>query len=83
MRVDLVLSDAADISELSHNLFNQCCHFVYGDAAMWLKIKCVQHSKKAIFMQNFAMSMTPDTVIVNIKGGSQKFLGHYKSLKAI
>ena len=42
---------------MSHNLFNQCCHFVYSDAVMWLK--CVWHSKKAIFTQNFAMSMTP------------------------
>ena len=37
--------------------FNRCCHFVYGDAAMWLK--CVRHPKYAIFMQNFAISATP------------------------
>ena len=35
-----------------------CCHFAYGDAAMWLK--CIQHLKNAIFMQNFAMSVTPE-----------------------
>ena len=43
---------------MSHNLFNRCCHFAYGDAAM--RLKCVRHSKNAIFTQNFAMSVTPD-----------------------
>ena len=43
---------------VSHNLFNRCCHFAYGDAAMWLN--CIWHLKKAIFTQNFAMSATPD-----------------------
>ena len=43
---------------MRHNLFNPCCHFVYGDTAMWLK--CTQHPKNAIFMQHFAMSTTPD-----------------------
>ena len=38
-------------TSVSHNLFNRCCHFAYGDAAMWLK--CVRHSKNAIFTQNF------------------------------
>ena len=42
---------------MSHNLFNWCCHFVYGDAVMWLK--CVWHPWNAIFTQNFAMSTIP------------------------
>ena len=42
-----------------HNLFNRCCHFAYGDAAM--RLKCVWHSKNAIFTQNFAMSLAPDS----------------------
>ena len=41
---------------MSNNLFNRCCHFAYSDTAMWLK--CVWHSKNAIFTQNFAMSTT-------------------------
>ena len=32
-------------------------HFVYSDATMWPK--CVLHPKNAIFMQNFAVIMTP------------------------
>ena len=42
---------------MRHNLFNRCCHFAYGDAAMWLK--CVRHPENAVFTQNFAMSATP------------------------
>ena len=49
LQVDLLLSDAASTSE-AYNLFNVCCHFAYGDAAMWLK--CVRHPKNAIFTQN-------------------------------
>ena len=45
---------------MSHNLFNRCCHFAYGDAVMWLN--CVWHWKNAIFMQHFAMSATPVSV---------------------
>ena len=59
LEVDLVLSDAASTSETS-GLFNRCCHFAYGDAAMWLK--CVRHPKNAIFTQNYAMSATPENV---------------------
>ena len=35
-------------------------HFVYGDAAMWLK--CIRHPKNAIFTQNCAMNVTPDNI---------------------
>ena len=56
LQVDLVLSDAASTSEAGVTCFNWCCHFAYGDAAMWLR--CVRHPKNAIFMQNFAMSVT-------------------------
>ena len=45
-----------------HKVFNWCCHFAYGDAAMWLK--CVRHPKNAIFMQNFAMSATPESITI-------------------
>ena len=50
LQMDLVLSDAASTSEVGITCFNWCCHFAYGDAAMWLR--CVRHPKNAIFMQN-------------------------------
>ena len=50
---------------VGHNLFNRCCHFAYGDAAMWLK--CVRHPQNAIFTQNFAMSATPGICFLSIR----------------
>ena len=64
LKVDLVLSDMALellANSVRHNLFNRCCHFAYGEAAMWLK--CTRHLKNAIFTQTFAMSMTPVVVL--------------------
>ena len=60
LRVDLVMSDTA--TPASHNLFNLCCHFVYGDATMWLK--CIWHSKNARFTQYFVMSATPGNILL-------------------
>ena len=54
---------------MDHNLFNQCRHFAYGDAAM--RLKCVRHSKNAIFTHNFAMSSTP--VAVNRNAATQLY----------
>ena len=73
LQVDLVLSDVAlDLlaNSVRHDLFNRCCHFAYGEAAMWLK--CTRHPKNAIFTQTFAMSVTP-VVVLNLKSFS--FLG--------
>ena len=47
---------------MSHNLFNRCCHFAFGDAVMWLK--CVRHSKYVIFTQTFAMSVTRELMCI-------------------
>ena len=61
LQVDLVLSDVAlDLlaNSVRHDLFNRCCHFAYGDAAIWLN--CIWHSKNARFTYNFGMSVTPD-----------------------
>ena len=50
---------------MRHNLFNRCCHFAYSDAVMWLK--CVQHTKNAIFTQKFAVSVTPGDLLHHIE----------------
>ena len=49
---------------MGHNLFNRCCHFAYGDAAMWLK--CGRHPNNEIFTQNVAMSATPVTSVLDL-----------------
>jgi len=46
---------------VKHNLFNRCCHFAYGDTAMWLQY--VRHPKNAMFTQNFAISATPAVIV--------------------
>ena len=69
LKVDLVLSDMALellANSVRHNLFNRCCHFAYGDAAMWPK--CVRHAQNAIFTQNFAMSATPVICFLSVGG---------------
>ena len=68
LHVDLVLSDAGP--PVKHNLLNRCCHFAYGDAAMWLK--CIRHPKNAIFTQNFAMSVTPASSFVPFSWRGQR-----------
>ena len=65
-----MLSDAASTSCLNtclniKHLFNRCCHFAYGDAAMWPK--CVRHAQNAIFTQNFAMSATPVICFLSVR----------------
>lgn len=44
-------------TSVNNNLLNWCCYFAYGDTAM--RVKCIRHSKNAIFTHNFPTSATP------------------------
>lgn len=41
-------------------------HFMYDNAAMWLK--CAWHTENTIFTQNFVMSMIPKKKKLKLKG---------------
>ena len=45
LQADLVLWRTS----VSHNMFNRCCHFVYGDTLMWLKCtRKMQYLRKVL-----------------------------------
>ena len=51
---------------MSHNLFNRCCHFAYGDTA-----KMRMALEKCNIYANFAMSATPE--VVNRNAATQPY----------